>query len=186
MLARSLDNLQHQDFGYHVQGRVTVGLEPPARHVHAASAVGALSRHRAVAGTPSRRARIRTRAVQPAHPELGQSILVAGHPPNVSTESGASWDRGRRSEADGRSRSGCRAAEAEPWFLRSPPFGTHLRLFRRAMTMRSFSCACGGFALSWLLFGGTAGQSINPRAERGMDRCAWCAARGSARLRPWR
>ena len=36
MLARSLNKLEHQDFGYQVQGRVVVSLEPAAGDLHAA------------------------------------------------------------------------------------------------------------------------------------------------------
>ena len=44
MLARSLNKLEHQDFGYQVQGRVLVVPEPPAGDLHAAETGGALPR----------------------------------------------------------------------------------------------------------------------------------------------
>ena len=94
MLARSLNKLEHQDFGYQVQGRVVVVAAKSACDLHAAEIAGALSAAGGAARPPARRARLRAGAVQPAHRQLGRADLVAGHPaPKMSEEGGASWDR---------------------------------------------------------------------------------------------
>jgi hypothetical protein len=94
MLGRSLNNLEHQDFGYQLPGRVLVGLQtPPASYSR--PKLQALYReleerlHR-LPGVERRR----TRALQPLTNNWGEFIMVAGHPPGRMDESsGASWDR---------------------------------------------------------------------------------------------
>lgn len=94
ILGRSLNKLEHQDFGYQVQGRVEVDLNnPPATYTQ--PQLLALYR------------RLEDELVQipgvqgadlamynPLTDNWGELIMVAGHPPGkVSEESGASWDR---------------------------------------------------------------------------------------------
>src|SRR5207253_7570336 len=94
MLARSLDNLLHQDFGYRVQGRVAVGLNRlPATYTP--QQLSSLYRdiEQRLAGLPG----VRGAGLALSNPLTsgsgGETIFVAGHPLNASNESGASWDR---------------------------------------------------------------------------------------------
>ncbi len=94
MLARSLDNLERQDFGYRVDGRVLVALNsPPATYTQPQLA------------TLYRRLEDRLNSLpgiqgsglalyNPLTNNWGELILVSGHPaPKMSEEAGASWDR---------------------------------------------------------------------------------------------
>ena len=94
MLARSLNKLEHQDFGYQVHGRVVVSLNRPPATYTQPQAGGAVP--------PARGAADRLPGVQgsglalynPLTDNWGELILVAGHPPpKMSEEAGASWDR---------------------------------------------------------------------------------------------
>jgi len=94
MLARSLNKLQHQDFGYQVQGRVVVDMNPPpASYTQPQLAAlyrqleEQLSRLPGVQGTG-------LAMYNPLTDNWGELIMVAGHPPaKFNEESGASWDR---------------------------------------------------------------------------------------------
>jgi len=93
MLARSLANLEHQDFGYPAQGRVLIGLTrlpatyPPQR----------LSRlyrdiEQRLASLPRVRG-VGLALYNPLTTVWRETIFVANHPPNAGGESGATWDR---------------------------------------------------------------------------------------------
>ena len=94
MLARSLNKLEHQDFGYQVQGRVLVELHnPPATYTEAKLAAlyreleERLNRLPGVQGSG-------LALYNPLTNNWGELIYVAGHPaPKISEEAGASWDR---------------------------------------------------------------------------------------------
>ena len=94
MLARSLNKLEHQDFGYQVQGRVVVDLHnPPATYTEAKLAAlyreleDRLNRLPGVQGSG-------LALYNPLTNNWGELIYVAGHPaPKMSEEAGASWDR---------------------------------------------------------------------------------------------
>ena len=94
MLARSLNKLEHQDFGYQVQGRVEVDMNPPpASYTQPQLAAlyrqleEQLSRLPGVQGTG-------LAMYNPLTDNWGELIMVAGHPPaKLNEESGASWDR---------------------------------------------------------------------------------------------
>src|SRR5216683_2894685 len=94
MLARSLNKLEHQDFGYQVQGRVVVDMNPPpASYTQPQLAAlyrqleEQLSRLPGVQGTG-------LAMYNPLTDNWGELIMVAGHPPaKFNEESGASWDR---------------------------------------------------------------------------------------------
>jgi len=93
MLARSLDNLEHQDFGYRVQGRVAVGLNrlPATYTLQRLSPL-----YRDIEQRLARLPGVRGSGLalyNPLTSNWGETILVAGHPPKASDESGASWDR---------------------------------------------------------------------------------------------
>ena len=94
MLARSLNNLEQQDFGYEVDGRVVVALNrPPATYTQPKLAAlyrqleERLDRLPGVQGSG-------LALYNPLTDNWGELILVAGHPPpKISGETGASWDR---------------------------------------------------------------------------------------------
>jgi predicted permease len=94
MLARSLNKLEHQDFGYQVQGRVLVSLNrPPATYTQPKLAAlyrqleERLNQLPGVQGSG-------LALYNPLTDNWGELILVAGHPPpKMSEEAGASWDR---------------------------------------------------------------------------------------------
>ncbi len=94
MLARSLNNLQAQDFGYRVPGRVLVSINrPPSTYtVPQLTAMyrrleDRLNRLPGVEGSG-------LATYNPLTDNWGELILVAGHPPpTMSEQAGASWDR---------------------------------------------------------------------------------------------
>ena len=94
MLARSLNKLERQDFGYQVQGRVLVGLHnPPISYTQAKLAAlyreleARLGRLPGVQGTG-------LALYNPLTDNWGELIMVAGHPAGkLNEEAGASWDR---------------------------------------------------------------------------------------------
>ena len=94
MLGRSLNRLEHQDFGYQVQGRVEVDLNnPPATYTQ--PQLMAMYRRledelRQIPGVQGAGLAM----YNPLTDNWGELILVAGHPPGkINEESGASWDR---------------------------------------------------------------------------------------------
>ncbi|HEY2149653.1 MAG TPA: ABC transporter permease [Vicinamibacterales bacterium] len=94
MLARSLNNLENQDFGYQVKGRVLVALNrAPADYT--ASKLAALYRQledrlNTLPGVTA--AGLAT--YNPLTDNWGEMILVAGHPPpGINDNAGSSWDR---------------------------------------------------------------------------------------------
>ena len=94
MLGRSLNKLEHQDFGYQVQGRVMVELHnPPASYSQAK--LSAL--YRQLEDRLKQLPGVRGAGLAMYNPltdNWGELIVVAGHPaPKLSGEAGASWDR---------------------------------------------------------------------------------------------
>lgn len=94
MLARSLNNLEHQDFGFRTEGRIVVSLNPPPA-TYTQPQLAALYRriedglNRIPGVTGSGLA-----LYNPLTNNWGELILVSGHPPpKMSEEGGASWDR---------------------------------------------------------------------------------------------
>jgi predicted permease len=94
MLARSLNKLEHQDFGYQVQGRVEVDMNrAPASYTQPRLAAlyrqleEQLNRLPGVQGSG-------LALYNPLTDNWGELIMVAGHPAGqFNGESGASWDR---------------------------------------------------------------------------------------------
>jgi predicted permease len=94
MLARSLNKLEHQDFGYQLQGRVVIDMNsPPANYTQPKLAAlyrqleQQLNRVPGVQGSG-------LAMYNPLTDNWGELIVVAGHPPaKLNEESGASWDR---------------------------------------------------------------------------------------------
>ena len=94
MLARSLNKLEHQDFGYQVQGRVLVEMHnPPTSYTRAKLA----ALYRELEERLNRLPGVRGSGLalyNPLTDNWGELIHVAGHPaPKMDEESGASWDR---------------------------------------------------------------------------------------------
>src|SRR5437667_2269812 len=94
MLARSLNKLEHQDFGYQVQGRVLVDMHnPPTSYTRAKLA----ALYRELEERLNRLPGVRGSGLalyNPLTDNWGELIHVAGHPaPKMDEESGASWDR---------------------------------------------------------------------------------------------
>jgi predicted permease len=94
MLARSLNKLEHQDFGYQVQNRVEVDMNrPPATYTppQLASLYRQLEEHlNRLPGVQGSGMAL----YNPLTDNWGELIMVAGHPPaKLNEESGASWDR---------------------------------------------------------------------------------------------
>jgi predicted permease len=94
MLARSLNKLEHQDFGYKVQGRVVVNMNtPPATYTQ--PQLQAL--YRQLEEQLNRLPGVQGSGLAMYNPltdNWGELIMVAGHPPaKFNEESGASWDR---------------------------------------------------------------------------------------------
>jgi predicted permease len=94
MLGRSLNKLEHQDFGYQVQGRVEVDINsPPATYTQPRLAAlyrqleEQLNRLPGVLGSG-------LAMYNPLTDNWGELIMIAGHPSaKLSEEAGASWDR---------------------------------------------------------------------------------------------
>jgi predicted permease len=94
MLARSLNKLEHQDFGYEVKGRVVVSLQnPPATYSQAKLA----ALYRQVEERVTRLPGVQGAGLAVYNPltdNWGELIMVEGHPlSKITEESGASWDR---------------------------------------------------------------------------------------------
>jgi predicted permease len=94
MLARSLDNLQRQDFGYQIEGRVLVALKrPPA--TYSLERLAAL--YRDVEQRLARLPGVRGAGLalyNPLTDNWGEGVLIAGKPlPGPGQRTGSSWDR---------------------------------------------------------------------------------------------
>lgn len=94
MLGRSLNKLEHQDFGYQVQGRVVVSLNnPPATYTQPQLASLYRQLEDELVHVPGVEG-AGLALYNPLTNNWGELVLVAGHPaPQVGEESGASWDR---------------------------------------------------------------------------------------------
>jgi predicted permease len=94
MLARSLNNLEGQDFGFAIDDRVLVALNrPPASYT--AERLAAL--YRDVEGRLNRLPGVRGAGLalyNPLTDNWGEGVLIAGKPlPAPGTQTGSSWDR---------------------------------------------------------------------------------------------
>ena len=94
MLARSLDKLEHQNFGYRTDGRVVISLNtPPATYTQPKLA----ALYRQIEEGIDRLPGVKGSGLALYNPltnNWGELILVSGHPaPKMSEEAGASWDR---------------------------------------------------------------------------------------------
>jgi predicted permease len=94
MLARSLNRLEHQDFGYQIDGRVVVSLNRlPATYTQPKLAAV----YRQIEERLNRLPGIQGSGLalyNPLTDNWGELIFVAGHPPpKLSEDAGSSWDR---------------------------------------------------------------------------------------------
>src|SRR5205823_356338 len=94
MLARSLNKLEHQDFGFSIPGRVLVELHNPSRN-STLPQLAAL--YRQMEERLNRLPGVQGSGLALYNPltnNWGEIILVAGHaPPQLGEEANASWDR---------------------------------------------------------------------------------------------
>jgi predicted permease len=94
MLARSLDRLEHQDFGYRTDGRVLVSLNRPPS-TYTLPQLEAL--YRRIEEALNQLPGVKGSGLALYNPltnNWGEMIIVSGHPmPKMSDEAGASWDR---------------------------------------------------------------------------------------------
>jgi predicted permease len=94
MLARSLNKLEHQNFGYQVQNRVEVSLNRPSP-TYTQPQLASL--YRQLEEKLNRLPGVQGASLalyNPLTDNWGELIMVAGHPPaKLNEESGASWDR---------------------------------------------------------------------------------------------
>lgn len=94
MLARSLNNLESQDFGYEIHGRVLVAInQPPVSY--SPEKLAAL--YRGIEERLNRMPGVRGAGLalyNPLTDNWGEGVLVAGHPPPAPGDQiGSSWDR---------------------------------------------------------------------------------------------
>jgi predicted permease len=94
MLGRSLNKLEHQDFGYQVQSRVEVDINsPPATYTQPRLA----SLYRQLEEQLNRLPGVQGSGLAMYNPltdNWGELIMIAGHPSaKLNEEAGASWDR---------------------------------------------------------------------------------------------
>jgi len=94
MLARSLNKLEHQDFGYQLPGRVIVALHNPSG-LHSVPQLAALNRE--LEDRLNRLPGVRGSGLATYNPltdNWGEMVYVPGHPPpKMDEDSGSSWDR---------------------------------------------------------------------------------------------
>lgn len=94
MLARSLDNLQHQNFGFEARGRIVVSVNRPPT-LYTPERLAAL--YRQLEDRLNRLPGVRGSGLalyNPLTDNWSEGVLVAGHPaPKPGEPSGASWDR---------------------------------------------------------------------------------------------
>ncbi|HEV1284581.1 MAG TPA: ABC transporter permease [Bryobacteraceae bacterium] len=94
MLARSLSNLENQDFGYEVHGRTLVSIRTPHAG-YTTPKLAALNREveRRLQGLPGVEGS-GLALYNPLTDNWGELVFVAGHPrPQVNGDWGSSWDR---------------------------------------------------------------------------------------------
>ena len=93
MLGRSLANLQDQDLGYEVQGRVLINLKRlPSSYTPERLSTLYRDIERRLASLPGVRG-TGLALTNPLFSSWSETILVAGHPPNPSDEGSAAWNR---------------------------------------------------------------------------------------------
>ncbi len=94
MLARSLSKLEHQNFGYQVQGRVVVNMNsPPTTYTQPQLAALYRQLEDQLVHVPGIQG-AGLALYNPLTDNWSEIVMVAGHPPGkINEQSGASWDR---------------------------------------------------------------------------------------------
>jgi predicted permease len=94
MLSRSLNNLEHQDFGYQLPGRIAVQLNsPPSAYTLPKLESIYRQMEARLSHIPGVRG-VGLALYNPLVDNWGELIMVAGHPPGkMSDNAGSSWDR---------------------------------------------------------------------------------------------
>lgn len=94
MLGRSLNKLEHQDFGYRLDNRVVVSINsPPATYTQPQLAALYRQIEQRLDNLPGVQGS-GLALYNPLTNNWGELVLVAGHPaPKMSEEAGSSWDR---------------------------------------------------------------------------------------------
>jgi predicted permease len=94
MLARSLSNLEHQDFGYQISGRVVVNLHnPPADYPLPKLAALYRQMEENLQRLPGIQG-VGLALYNPLTDNWGEGVYIQGHPtPGVNDSTGSSWDR---------------------------------------------------------------------------------------------
>jgi predicted permease len=94
MLAHSLGNLEHQNFGFEIPDRITVELNPPPATYTPAQLTAA---YRQIEDHLKQMPGVEQEGLalyNPLTDNWGELIMVEGHPPaKLQEQSGASWDR---------------------------------------------------------------------------------------------
>jgi predicted permease len=94
MLGRSLNKLEHQDFGFRVPDRVVVQLHNPTSTYTVPQLAARYRQLEAVLDRMPGVQGVGLALYNPLTNNWGEEVLVAGHPaPTPGEESGASWDR---------------------------------------------------------------------------------------------
>jgi predicted permease len=94
MLGRSLNKLEHQDFGFKVPGRVEVSLNSPSASYTPAQLAALNRRLETELATIPGIQGVGLALYNPLTDNWGELIMVNGHPPGkMSEDSGSSWDR---------------------------------------------------------------------------------------------
>jgi predicted permease len=94
MLGRSVNKVEHQDFGYQIDNRVVISLNrPPATYTQPKLAALYREIEQRLNALPGVRGS-GLALYNPLTDNWSELVLVAGHPiPKLSNEAGASWDR---------------------------------------------------------------------------------------------
>ena len=94
MLARSLNNMEHQDFGYQISGRVVVALHnPPADYPLPKLSALYRQMEENLQRLPGIQG-VGLALYNPLNDNWGEGVFILGHPtPGVNDSTGSSWDR---------------------------------------------------------------------------------------------
>jgi predicted permease len=94
MLARSLNNMEHQDFGYQISGRVIVALHnPPADYPLPRLSALYRQMEENIQRLPGIQG-VGLALYNPLTDNWGEGVFILGHPtPGVNDSTGSSWDR---------------------------------------------------------------------------------------------
>lgn len=93
MLVRSLNKIEHQNFGYQTHGRIVVSINRPPANYPLPKLEALYRRMQASMDALPGVKGSGMALYNPLTDNWGELILVSGHPAKISDEAGASWDR---------------------------------------------------------------------------------------------